>query len=119
MQYIFAFSLYTNIKKWLTTGGPTGGDDLGCVHGIRVLSTVWVVLGHTWLMIAYIPSWNQIEVAEAYQDWTILTTFNATVSVDSFFVMSGMLVTFNLLKVLDRSKGKLNLPMFYIHRYLR
>lgn len=48
-----------------------------------------------------------------------MAVINATVSVDSFFVMSGMLATYNLLKLLDKTKGKLNLPMLYIHRYIR
>jgi peptidoglycan/LPS O-acetylase OafA/YrhL len=44
---------------------------------------------------------------------------NATVSVDTFFLMSGLLVTYLLLRESDRSKGRFNVPLFYIHRYLR
>ena len=44
---------------------------------------------------------------------------NATVSVDSFLVLSGLLVSYTLLKELDRSKGRFNLLLFYVHRYLR
>lgn len=51
--------------------------------------------------------------------WEMETIVNATVSVDSFFVMSGLLVSYLLLRELDRSGGKLNLPLFYVHRYLR
>ena len=54
-----------------------------------------------------------------HEDWPILVILNSTVSVDTFFVLSGMLVGYNLLKLLDKSKGKLNVPMFYLHRYLR
>lgn len=38
---------------------------------------------------------------------------------DTFFVMSGLLVTYNIMKMLDKSKGKFNVVMFYVHRYLR
>jgi peptidoglycan/LPS O-acetylase OafA/YrhL len=48
-----------------------------------------------------------------------MTILNSTVSVDTFFVLSGLLVTYNVLKMLARTKGKLNIPMFYVHRYLR
>lgn len=41
-----------------------------------------------------------------------------TVSVDSFFLLSGLLVCWTLLKELDKSR-KLNLPAMYLHRYLR
>ena len=44
---------------------------------------------------------------------------NATVSVDTFFLMSGLLVAYLLLRELDRNKGRFNVPLFYIHRYLR
>lgn len=48
-----------------------------------------------------------------------MAVINATFSVDTFFLMSGMLATYNILKVLEKTKGKLNVPMFYLHRYLR
>ena len=41
-----------------------------------------------------------------------------TVSVDTFFLLSGLLVTRSVLKELDRRKF-LNVPYMYIHRYLR
>ena len=117
MQYLLAFSLYTNIRKWLNT--KSSGDDLGCVHGIRFLSTAWVILAHTYYMVTFVPVWNMVDLKKIHEDWTILTVLNSTVSVDTFFVLSGMLVAYNLLKMLNRTKGKINIPMFYIHRYLR
>ena len=44
---------------------------------------------------------------------------NAFVSVDSFFMVSGILVTYLMLKELDRNKGRINYPVMYLHRYLR
>ena len=44
---------------------------------------------------------------------------NATVAVDTFFLMSGLLVAASLLRELDRRKGRFNIPLFYIHRYVR
>lgn len=51
--------------------------------------------------------------------WEMETIINATVSVDSFFLMSGLLVSYLLLRELDRTEGKFNLLLFYVHRYLR
>lgn len=56
---------------------------------------------------------------KVYEDMGVLTVINSTFAVDTFFVMSGMLVGYNILKVLDKTKGKLNIIMLYIHRYLR
>lgn len=52
-------------------------------------------------------------------NWGFQIIGNATVSVDTFFVMSGLLVSFLLLKELERNKGRFNVGLFYLHRYLR
>ena len=44
---------------------------------------------------------------------------NAFPSVDTFFLLSGCLVTYLTLKELDKTNGRLNWIMFYVHRYLR
>ena len=41
------------------------------------------------------------------------------VSVDTFFLMSGCLVAYLMFKELDKSRGNVNFPLIYIHRYLR
>lgn len=43
---------------------------------------------------------------------------SATVSVDSFFLLSGLLVAWSVFKELDKS-GILNVPLMFLHRYLR
>lgn len=62
LQCLIAFSLYTNTKKWLSTNG--GGDNLGAIHGIRFLSTCWVVLGHTISTIPMSNLWNLVKFSE-------------------------------------------------------
>ena len=44
---------------------------------------------------------------------------NAFPSVETFFLLSGCLLTFLTLKELDKTKGRLNWIMFIVHRYLR
>ena len=51
--------------------------------------------------------------------WEMETIVNTTVSVDTFFLMSGLLVSYLLLRELDRCKGKFNVALFYLHRYMR
>lgn len=61
MKYFMAFSLYTNISKWLST--RRSPEDFGCLHGIRFLSTSWVVLCHTFDVFRTSPIiWNFIDV---------------------------------------------------------
>jgi peptidoglycan/LPS O-acetylase OafA/YrhL len=47
------------------------------------------------------------------------TIGNASVSGDTFFLISGLLASFLLLRELDRNKGKFNVGLYYLHRYLR
>lgn len=49
----------------------------------------------------------------------MVVIINAAIVVDVFFVIGGFLVAVTLLAMLDKSKGKMNIPLLYIHRYLR
>ncbi len=44
---------------------------------------------------------------------------NGYVCVDSFLVISGCLLGYLTFKELDKTNGRLNWIMFYLHRYLR
>lgn len=59
-KYLMAFSFYNNTKKWLST--RKSPDDLGCLHGIRFLSTCWVVLSHTYVVFGLGVQWNMVDV---------------------------------------------------------
>lgn len=43
---------------------------------------------------------------------------NGQVVVDTFFLLSGLLTTVYMLHVLKK-QGRMNIPMLYIHRYMR
>ena len=44
-EFLMCFSLYTNGYKILSTKQPPGA--LTCLNGIRFISMLWVILGHT------------------------------------------------------------------------
>lgn len=43
---------------------------------------------------------------------------SGTVAVDTFFLLSGLLVSWSIFKEINRSNN-LNVPLIYLHRYLR
>jgi hypothetical protein len=47
---LHCFSALTNGRKLLSMKVSKSPSNLSCVHGIRVLSTLWVVIGHTWII---------------------------------------------------------------------
>ena len=117
---------------------PKNGNHLSCLDGMRFLSISWVVLGHTlnkitaWFSshdlsyqqkvcfgIIYQNHFTDISHVKVYESFWFQAVDNAFPSVDTFFLMSGCLVTYLMLKELDKSKGRINFPLLYLHRYLR
>ncbi|XP_050389477.1 nose resistant to fluoxetine protein 6 isoform X2 [Patella vulgata] len=114
---LLSFSAYSNGLKILSTKQPKGS--LQCIHGIRFFSMTWVILGHT-LVFAI----GNLENFATYfppllKRFTFQAISNATVSVDTFFTLSGLLISYLTLKELKKTEGKLNWFMFYFHRYWR
>ncbi|XP_071482113.1 O-acyltransferase like protein-like [Diadema antillarum] len=113
---LMAFSAVNNCRKILSAKKTPSTMDV--LNGLRVISMFWIILGHSiQFMLGNIA--NPLESLEKAGAFSALAIINATVSVDTFFVMSGFLVTFLTLKALAKSNGKLSWGMFYLHRYLR
>ena len=96
-------------------------DHLACLDGIRFLSMTWVMLGHWFATFeGQFKVTNMFELLRLTQanGW-FQAIDNAFVSVDTFFLLSACLVSYLTLKELDKHKGKINVPSFYIHRYFR
>jgi peptidoglycan/LPS O-acetylase OafA/YrhL len=60
-----------------------------------------------------------LKILQDAYGWGMQTIANASVSVDTFLLMSGLLASYLLLRELDRNKGKFNVGLYYLHRYLR
>lgn len=61
VRYFMAFSVYTNGRSLLSTKKSNSKDMMDCIHGIRVFSTQWVVLGHTYVLYMLMPTRNTLE----------------------------------------------------------
>ncbi|XP_026670545.1 nose resistant to fluoxetine protein 6-like [Ceratina calcarata] len=96
-----AFNPITNGSKIISTD-PAARDSLTCLHGLRVLSLGWVVMVHTYLQV-YAIAENKSLRTVTEQNFMFQTISNATFSVDTFFFISGLLVTI----LFYRSSGNL------------
>ncbi|GAB1602612.1 hypothetical protein Ahia01_000540800 [Argonauta hians] len=110
------FSVYHNGSKLLNT--DQGVATLTCIHGIRFLSMTWVLLGHTYIFIPPVLK-NGLVVIQHIKEFSFQVVINGTLSVDTFFLLSGLLVAYSTLKALDARQGKMNWIYFYVHRYWR
>jgi len=116
VRALHSFSALNNSRKLLATKATA--ENFGCLNGMRVLSTAWVVIGHCFLYASGLGP-NQFMIEADSLKWSFQAIGNATISVDTFFLISGMLVSYLLLRELDRNKGRFNIFIFYLHRYLR
>ena len=118
-NFTLSFSLYKTLPTIMATHQPANA--IASIHGIRVISLFWVILGHT---VIWALQFNVVaNVLEVFQ--TVPKRFlfqivnNAFFAVDSFFVLSGLLLSFLSMKEMERRKGKFPFISFYVHRLLR
>ncbi|ELT87089.1 hypothetical protein CAPTEDRAFT_212209 [Capitella teleta] len=125
---LLAFSLYTNIPKILSTKLPP--NSYTCMYGIRFWSMMWIILGHAWqLGLTILPGpGNSVadnvgdSVKQESEQWTRAAIRNMSIAVESFFLLSGALVTMGFMKQMQRQSDKVTcrqVSIFYFHRYWR
>ncbi|UYV72811.1 hypothetical protein LAZ67_10000855 [Cordylochernes scorpioides] len=112
-----SFSLCTNFRKLMNTA--QSDESLPIVHGIRVLSMVWIVLGHTYLNYDYQQIQNLVEIPTLGDDFLFQIICNGSFSVDTFFFLSGMLVAYGTIRLADRMGKAPPISIFLLRRIVR
>jgi len=120
-----SFSAVRNLSTILSTEQRSG--QIHCLHGMRFFSMCWVVLGHTFSFAEnYINNIvPQTEFLINHVGFQII--FGGAYSVDTFFFLSGLLVTYLGMREFSKLKarGKVysrylcGVPLSYLLRYLR
>mmetsp|Transcript_15489 Transcript_15489/g.27167 ORF Transcript_15489/g.27167 Transcript_15489/m.27167 type:complete len:619 (-) Transcript_15489:168-2024(-) len=94
------------------------------LNGLRVLSMAWIILGHSFLMPEGVSGYrNPEDIADglnrhsAESNPLLMLVLQAEVSVDTFFFLSGFLLSHLTLKELRQSR--MNVSMAVVMRYLR
>lgn len=118
LSALTSFSLAANTRMMVHVAKEKGSDAyrLRFLHGIRFFSIAWVVMGHSygapsdaWSRMA-----NLIKYAEEWQGMIVTAGF---ISVDSFFFLSGFLLTTVVCK---QKRGGIVVFLFaVIRRFIR
>lgn len=88
---MLSFSVRANMK--IICDRNVGGDTISTVHGLRAISMAWVILGHTCIVLfKYSDNMEYRKVVE--KRFLFQTITNGAFSVDTFFFMGGLLVSF-------------------------
>jgi hypothetical protein len=123
IKLCLAFSLYSNFIAIMSTKKTAGSDSLDSLNGIRFISMTWVLLGHCFLFLSqYLTINNTLETQRMLTGglgFPFRAVLNALPSVDTFFMLSGLLVAYLTLKELDKCQGRFSFIMYYFHRYVR
>jgi len=114
--------MITNGKKILSLAPAT--DNVGCINGIRFLSLTWVILGHVFAFFLAGVSNPIYPYTTVIKRVTFQPIVNGTFSVDSFFVLSGLLTSYLFFKrngeKPETTKQRIKtVASMYLHRYLR
>ncbi|XP_039434445.1 nose resistant to fluoxetine protein 6-like [Culex pipiens pallens] len=119
-----SFSLFRNVRSILhitprITDPAKKMDMIECANGIRALSMVWIVVLHVIEATFAIPYSNPTSRKEWMRSFPVSIMYNTGIlAVDTFLALSGMLVSYNMLRELDK-RGKINPLMMYLRRYIR
>ncbi|KAB0798818.1 hypothetical protein PPYR_06698 [Photinus pyralis] len=114
--FLISFSFFTNGRKMFAIS--KNDDEISCLHGIRVISIMWIILGHWGLLFGRLPIRNLNFVLEFMNTPSSMILLGGQNAVDTFFLLSGLTLAYVFVK--HSKKGtKLNLLVFYAHRYIR
>uniref|UniRef100_A0A1B6D6A1 Nose resistant-to-fluoxetine protein N-terminal domain-containing protein n=1 Tax=Clastoptera arizonana TaxID=38151 RepID=A0A1B6D6A1_9HEMI len=115
-KILTAFSIQANTRKLLHVSKSS--DSLSIVYFLRFFAIVWIVAGHRFNVVLAAPSPNLLTIEKYLTVWWNAPILHMTIAVEIFFLLSGLLVSYNFLK--SRNCGKeFNLFQYYFHRYLR
>ncbi|XP_043470010.1 nose resistant to fluoxetine protein 6-like isoform X2 [Leptopilina heterotoma] len=109
-----------SIRKYFTNiiSLKDGDNSISVLHGLRATSTLSIVMGHGLLMKSFQSIANPLEFMENPPHIMILGTF-VIYSVETFFTISGFLVSYIFCKKYMSSTKKFKLFSYYLHRYIR
>ncbi|XP_022711817.1 nose resistant to fluoxetine protein 6-like isoform X2 [Varroa jacobsoni] len=92
---IMAFDLKQNLRLLLSTSS-TGPCALRCLHGLRVMSLLWVVLCQTYRYLDFRSMRNLAFLIGAMNSMPFQLVANGFLAVENFFFISGLLMSYRI-----------------------
>ena len=120
MAFLAEFSALKNLRRIFTVETKKNHENYPFINGVRVLSLFWVIIGHSFLFNMMYSS-NVLTAMTWTRNIVLQFIYNAEFSVDTFFVLSGLLTTVLFVRQVEKDK-KLSprlMFLYYIHRYIR
>jgi hypothetical protein len=114
---LVCFSLRSNWNSLTENGETRSGATLNGVDAIRALSAVWVILIHTHdaFVMERTPNKFLSEINGTFMGEVLLSGM----ATETFFLLSGLLMSTSMINQLTRNEGKINILMIIFKRWLR
>ena len=119
MKCWLSFSVCTNSVNILSSKEPTNA--IKPLNGMKVLSLIWIMMAHTYMTLDFRATGRLITTRELPKGFLFQIVLNASLAIETFFFLGGVLVTYTTLKKmksLPKWKAR-NWIAFYVHRYVR
>lgn len=97
-QNFIVFSLYTNGQNLFKKNSGPSLNVVECLDGIKVMSTIAIIAFHSSYHKKFYPLTDSRQLSEWENSLTSFITFGCHYFVESFFVISGLLVSKAILK---------------------
>lgn len=124
-KMIFSFSILENTRKLFhLRKDQVEESTLSAVHGMRILSMIWIIIGHTYCFGGFyklLYTFRRVSIAgvENPARWSYQPLINTFLLVDTFFFLGGVVLIFVALPMLQKHKGKFNYFIYAVHRWVR
>ncbi|CAK1600712.1 unnamed protein product [Parnassius mnemosyne] len=110
-----SFSVYSNTSRLLNFSTRPGA--LECLDGIRALAMIWILIGHSFSSQSF--TYNPLESLRWMISLEALWVTAGHIAVDTFFMLSGLLVVYTTAGKLTSVGLLKNIHFFYLNRLLR
>lgn len=111
------FSAISNAKEFFDTSPKE--NEITCLHGMRVLTMIWIILVHTLQYNEWSGFTRVFEIVNILQNPILHPLYNANYVVDNFFFMSGLLTGYTIWLANKGGCYSLSLTSSIVGRYLR
>lgn len=116
-QILVCFSLISNYRRLISAS--KGSDELKALHGLRAFSMAWVILGHTYVWTNFQLLRRPEQLVVWFNSIDFGSILNGWLSVEPFFFLSGLLTCYAVMKIMPKTKGRINVPVYILRRYVR
>ncbi|XP_045514399.1 O-acyltransferase like protein-like isoform X2 [Pieris brassicae] len=110
------FSAFTNLSMLCNLTNKRAS--LQCLDGIRAIAIFWVIIGHAFVA-SNITAFNFLDIQEWLSSIKSIWITGAPITVDTFFMISGLLLVYTSMPKYTSLGLLKNLHVFYLSRLLR